>query len=217
MRRSRWWKLKSCNYVFLWGPRSDKPVFINAELQQVRWPHARAEPNLFGTSLLVSCILSLVPFDFFFCLIYGSWCSVMPRAGPASAQRSVRRGWAQGRVALSRGADWQLKSNPAFLASMENSLVLAPVSLPLWNHWWGKADSRRPQPEAANAAGSSPCPTLQSHWMHRMHHPLMKGHWSHMKKNRRPLYRKLSRPTRFPGIYSEILFGAVTKVKCIHV
>lgn len=122
----------------------------------------------------------------------------MPRADSASAQRSVRRGWAQGRVALSRGADGLLKSNPAFFASMENSLIFAPVSLPLWNHWWGKADSLRPQPEAANAAGSSPCLTLQSHWMHRMHHTLMKGHWSHVKKKRRPLYRKLSRPTRFP-------------------
>lgn len=63
----------------------------------------------------------------------------MPRAGSAYAQRSIRRSWAQGRVALSRGADCLLKSNPEFLPVWKTVL-----SLPQFLYRYGIIDEEKP-------------------------------------------------------------------------
>lgn len=139
----------------------------------------------------------------------------MPLAGSAYAQRSIRRSWAQGRVALSRGADCLLKSNPEFLPVWKTVL-----SLPQFLYRYGIIDEEKPT-HAGRSQRWLMLPAAARAWPFNHTECIEcspsdeRALVSHEKKS--PTLPEALKAVKVPGIYSEILFGAITKVKCIHV
>lgn len=116
-----------------------------------------------------------VPFDFFLVWLMDHYVPYFhAQAGSACAQSSIRRGFAQRRVTLSRRAVCLRESNPASLPVGKQSRLCHFL------HRHGVIDEETPTHSGCSQRRRM-CRTLQSHLMHRMHHPLIKGHCSHMK------------------------------------